>query len=141
VASSVLDQSQDNHCKREMAISLTRRRKLRQVLVLSMARLRRVWLWGMLRVQAGKVPSRRRRRGMRLLAILVRAIRWLLHLRVWEGKRHPREVVIRHCGRSAARRGRSFARSLAHRVRGRCIVVQGSRSGLQQIQCVRLHYA
>lgn len=78
---------------------------------------------------------------MLLLAILVRAIRGLLHLRVWEGKWHPREVVIRHCGRSAARRGRSFARSLGHRVGGRYIVVQGFRSGPQQMRCVRFHYA
>ena len=141
MASSVLGQSQDVHCKREVAFSLTSRGKLRQVLVLSMARLRRVWLWGILRVEAGKVPSWRRRRGMLLLAILVRAIRGLLHLRVWEGKWHPREVVIRHCGRSAARRGRSFARSLGHRVGGRYIVVQGFRSGPQQMRCVRFHYA
>lgn len=103
---------------RTYARSLTSRGKLWQVaLVFSMPGLGRVWLWGQL-LQTGHVPARRRRRGVLLLAILVCPARRLLHLREWKGKWHPGwKVVVRHCGRSAARRGRSFARSSAHRAR------------------------
>lgn len=121
--------------------SLTRSRELRQILVLSMTWLRHVWLWGIRRVETGQVPPRRRGRSMLLLPILVRAIRWLLHLRKWKGKRHPSEVVVRHCDRSAARRGRSFARSSGHRLVGYHVNIQKTKGGLQQFQCARLHFA
>lgn len=88
-------------------VSLTSRRELGQVvLVLSMARLRRIWLWGIL-LETGQIPARRRR-SMLLLAILVRTV-WRLHLRKWKWKGHPGWVVavVRHCGkeRSASRDG------------------------------------
>jgi hypothetical protein len=52
----------------------------------------------------------------RLLLLLLLHLR--LHWREWIGKGHPRWEV-RHCGRSAARRRRSSARTSAHRSVGR----------------------
>lgn len=98
-----------DHSRRVVAcsgVSLTSGgRELRQaVLILSMAGLRRVWLWGIL-LEAGQTPAGRWRWGMLVLSILVRATGRLLHLRKWEGKVHPGVVaVVCHCGRSAARR-------------------------------------
>lgn len=85
-------------------------------------------------MEAGEVPTRRRRRSM-LLAIVVWVVWWRLHLRVRERKGQPRRllVVVRHCGRSAAR-VEEGARSSAHRVARVIFVGQRRRDGLQRMK-------
>ena len=114
--------------------------ELRQVvLVLGVAWLWRVWLGGIL-LQARHIPARRRR-GCRRLTIVLAVLR-LLHLRERERKGHPGwEVVVRHCGRCEARRGRSYARTSAHRTVESSVDVRTCQYHLRKVQRVRLHSA